>query len=77
MLSENICTKKAQEYYNPNTEDLTFEIVLNKKTAGSTALMIELCPEIGNACITRQEVINIIPGPIDTIQFQSPKIVME
>ena len=76
-LSEDICTKKAQEYYNPNTEDLTFEIVLNKKTAGSTALMIELCPAIGNVCITRQEVINIIPGQIDYIQLQSPKIVME
>ena len=77
VLSENICTKKAQEYYNPNTEDLAFDIVLNKKTAGSTALMIELCPAIGSVCITKQAVIHIMPGPIDTIQLQSPKIVME
>ncbi|MEI6774303.1 MAG: hypothetical protein WCL18_05985 [bacterium] len=76
-LSNNICKNKAQEYYNPNTEALTFEIVLNQKTAGITSLIIELCPAIGNTCIIKQQVINIMPGSVENIQIQSPDIVME
>lgn len=77
-LSKDICTKNAQEYYNPNTEDITFDIILGQqKKSGTTALKIQLCPAIGNTCIIKQKVINILPGPIDKIQIQSPDIVME
>ncbi|MEI6672318.1 MAG: hypothetical protein WCL02_02930 [bacterium] len=78
ILSKDICTKNAQEYYNPNTDSITFDIILGQqKKAGSTALKIELCPAVGNKCIIKQQVINILPGPIDNIHIQSPDIVME
>lgn len=80
VLSDDICTKKAQGLYNPNTQDLTFDLILTKKTAGTTALKIELCTPLENKCIaniTKQQIINIIPGPIETIQIQSPERVME
>lgn len=77
ILSNDICTKKAQAFYNPNTEEYIFDIILNKKTAGATALIVELCPPTGNACITKQQVINIIPWPVENIKIQSPDIVME
>lgn len=77
-LSRNICTDKAQAYYNPNTEENIFDIVIGQnKKAGSTALKIELCPAIGDACIIKQQVINIMPGPIETIELQWPSSVME
>lgn len=77
MLSPNICTKKAQAFYNPNTEDYTFDIIISKKPVGTTALKIELCTPIGDKCITKQQVINTIAWPVESIQLQSPKIVME
>jgi len=61
VLSENICTKTAEEYYNPNTETYPFDLIVNQKKAGSTALKIELCPSVGNLCITQQKVITILP----------------
>jgi len=35
ILSSNICTTEAKEFFNPNTEPLVFDIVLNEdnKTA--------------------------------------------
>ncbi len=78
QLSNNICTKKAQEYYNPYTENIVFDMIIGKeKKSGSTAIKIELCPAIGNKCIIKKQIINIMPGPIAKINIQSPDIVME
>ncbi len=78
VLSENICIKKAQEYYNPNTEAYIFDIIVKQKKAWTTALNIEFCPTAGSTCITKQEIINILPWPIKTITLQSPTdIVMQ
>ena len=78
ILSGNVCTSKTQEYFNPSTESLVFDIVIgDDKTAWSTALKIELCPALGDKCIVKQQVINILPGPIETINIQSPSRVME
>ena len=39
--------------------------------------MIELCPPTGTLCITKQQIISTIPGPMGNIQIQSPDKVME
>lgn len=78
VLSQNICTKKAQEYFNPNTENYTFDLIVNQKKSGTTSLMIELCPANSTLCITKQQVITTIPGQIQKISLQSPTdIVMQ
>lgn len=60
--TKNICTDKLQEYYNPNTEQMVFEMMIGKdKKAGSLALKIELCPAGGNVCIIKKQIINILP----------------
>lgn len=65
ILSSNICTKAAKELYNPNTDTIVFDIIAPKKTAGSTAIKIDLCPPVANAtqCITKTQVIQVLPGP--------------
>jgi len=78
----DICTAPAKEYFNPNKENYIFEIALNGNKAGSTALKIEFCPHIGwitnLPCITKQQVINILPWPVATMQVETPTdIVME
>jgi hypothetical protein len=52
-------------------------IIGKEKKSGSTAIKIELCPAIGNKCIIKKQIINIMPGPIAKINIQSPDIVME
>gem|GEM_PF-6386933 len=34
--------------------------MLNQKKAGTSSIKIELCPPTGTACITKQQVLNII-----------------
>lgn len=80
QLSSNICKKDAKEYYNPYTDNVAFDIIMTQKKAGSTAIRIKLCPWTSNVCITKQQVVNIVPGPVQTIRIQTdadPQIVME
>ncbi|MCX6825442.1 MAG: VCBS repeat-containing protein [candidate division SR1 bacterium] len=78
VLSDNICTKPAKEFYNPNTDEYVFDSIIKQKKAGVTTIKIELCPAGSNICIVKQQVISILPGPIKTITLQSPTdIVME
>jgi len=80
--STNICTKKAQEYYNPTETNITFELTPLTKNAGSASLYIELCtPKTGNTeehCITKTQIIHTLPGVIKNIDiYTDTNIVME
>ena len=78
-ISTNICTHPAEDFYNPYTDQEIFTIKLNSLKAGSTSLQIQLCVPIASKdiCITKPQVIQILPGPVDTIQLTTPDIVME
>lgn len=51
---------------------------MKKPKAGSTAVKVEIClPTVQDDCIMKSQVINILPGPVETITMTAPDIVME
>ena len=82
IISQNICNKEVREYYNPNNKEILFDLIIDKKTAGSTSVQIQLCTvpilEEKEHCITKSEVIHTLPWAIKTIKLKTESdIVME
>jgi len=77
-LSNDICENPARDSFNAYNEPTVFKLDMKKPKAGSTAVKVEIClPTVQDDCIMKSQVINILPGPVETITMTAPDIVME
>ena len=72
-IGSNTCTKPAEDFYNPYQKQQTYTLSPVNKKAGSTALQIQICaPITTDICITKSQVIQILPGPVNKIELRTP-----
>ncbi len=75
----NICEDPWEWVFNPYQKPTIFTLTPTAPKAGTTAIQIKICEPKANTehCITKTKIINILPGPIHTIDITTPPIVME
>lgn len=74
ILSKNICTQAARQFYNPYKEPEKFVINITDKKAGTTALQIAVCMPNASQddCLYKEMNVQILPGPVNKITLTTP-----
>ena len=74
IMSKNICTQAARQFYNPYKEPEKFVINITDKKAGTTALQIAVCMPNASQddCLYKEMNVQILPGPVNKITLTTP-----